>query len=113
MTRVRQVPNRWGRRARPRENHRRGSRIGEGGARSRRLASTSKADSTPGSRSKVGQRADTERDTHGSFGIEVPPATVSRVLSFGDEVITRRPRIALALVSEHPAALDGFKQVLV
>lgn len=34
-------------------------------------------------------------------------------VSFGDDVITRRPRIALALIAENPAALDGFKQALV
>ena len=34
-------------------------------------------------------------------------------VSFGDDVITRRPRIALALLAENPAALDGFKQALV
>ena len=34
-------------------------------------------------------------------------------VSFGDYVITRRPRIALALVAKNPVALEGFKQALV
>ena len=34
-------------------------------------------------------------------------------VSFGEDVITRRPRIALALIAENPAALDGSKQALV
>jgi hypothetical protein len=33
-------------------------------------------------------------------------------VSFGDDVIARRPRIALAVLAEEPAALNGFKQAL-